>query len=217
MFGGKKADQPTEPMTHGWRDHDLKMLATTLKGDGPVLRTMITGFRQGISVDGDRFYARLRRLRADHEMYQQSALLFDEMPGDERLIPMVEQENDLIGTFLFDRVRVQGHFGIESNFEDLDQCEMGWANITSLDDVDGKGLVPLLQFGFTVSTADEQRILQDSFRGAVTSSSTYLNLCTNTVDDVNDWINRFRDDGYSPSLRVEKVYIGAAAGRGSFD
>ena len=217
MFGKKKAEKQPEPVIRGWREHDLNMLAATLTSDRPNIRTTITGFRQGITVDGDGYFSKLRGLRSDHKMYQQSALLFDDVPGDERLVPMMQQENELFGTCMFNRVRVKGNFGIASNFDDLDDCEMGWANITVLDDLDGNGRVPLLQFRFTVSTAEEQRILQDAFRGSAQAAGSYLNLSVNKVDDIDDWLTQFREDGYSPTLRVNWVYVGAEVGRGPFD
>jgi hypothetical protein len=191
MFKTKKAMPREEALTNGWREHDLKMLASTLSSDRPVIRTNITGFRQSFTFDG--------------------------VPGSEQFISYHRQENELVGTYSFDRVIVQGTFGVASECTDLDPESFGWVNISYLDHLADDRKIPLLQFRFAVGSADEQRQLQDALRASVINGTTSLNFVVDPVDDTESWIKTFREDSLSPSARIRKIYIGAQTGRGAFD
>jgi hypothetical protein len=152
----------------------------------------------------------------DGEAYKYSAR--SDALGHSRNLALLVQHNEFVGTF-GQRVRVEGTFGptgSEHDHEALERGEIGRLSITTLDN-GGKGpFTPLLEIHFLVRDQREEAIIQEAWRGAFASNGAHLNAVLNPVDNVDGWIDEFAKKGYSRSLTIKRIFIGAEYGNGPF-
>ena len=219
MLGlGKKEAKTEDPAIWGWRKADLQFLEKHIRGDRPLVQLQITGFRQIFSIQGDGYASAIRRNRSDHEEYAKFALAFENVPGNEDELHLVEQKNELVGSLRFPAARVEGSFETADDPEEVKAGHVGAMSITGESGLADKPYSPLLQFHLLLQSPTQETTLRQTLQSALSvSTHAFLNLVLWKVPDPKAWIEGFSEDGYSASLPVRSAHFTTEIGKGPFE
>ncbi|MBA3810941.1 MAG: hypothetical protein H0X27_04710 [Caulobacteraceae bacterium] len=221
MFGRGKAKAIGNPTYFGWREEDLQFLAARFSGENCYLGFQVTGVRHQMKFDGEDFAHDVRRARSERDTVEEFSLSADGKLMDEDDLSLVRHQHEIIGVMDFPQAKVQGTFG-PGKIADVKEGKLGWLSITAIGGQNSSGQLPdhhlpMINARFWMQSAVQEAEMRQTLQTALgTGGRCYLNLQLWPIESADEWIEKFKRNGYTPTPKIQSGFLTTEIGRGAF-